>query len=101
MTIKILLLHLYCNNLFLPYINSFCLKFRVEMTARMSPEARFVAWTPESSLFEEASDVRNFEVSIQDRALVNNGHILLIFNFLERLFIYINIVTTGICIMLR
>ena len=40
------------------------------MTNRMSPEATFVAWTAESSLFEEASDVRSFEVSIQDRALV-------------------------------
>ena len=42
------------------------------MTTRMSPEATFVAWTSESSLFEEASDVRSFKVSIQDRALVNN-----------------------------
>ena len=40
------------------------------MTSRMSPAATFVAWTSESSLFEEASDTRSFVVSIEDRALV-------------------------------
>ena len=40
------------------------------MTSRMSAAATFVAWTSESSLFEEASDTRSFEVSIEDRALV-------------------------------
>ena len=60
------------------------------MTTRMSPEATFVAWTSESSLFEEASDVRSFKVSIQDRALVNNILIIIIngnINILE-LFIF-------------
>ena len=38
----------------------------------MAPLSAFAAWTSGSSLFERASDVRNFEVSVQDRALVSN-----------------------------
>ena len=37
----------------------------------MAPVATFVSWTPGSSLFERASDLRNFEVSVQDRASVS------------------------------
>ena len=46
--------------------------FRFEITNRMAPLSAFAAWTSGSSLFERASDVRNFEVSVQDRALVSN-----------------------------
>ena len=37
----------------------------------MAPVATFVSWTLGSSLFERASDLRNFEVSVQDRASVS------------------------------
>ena len=45
----------------------------------MAPLSAFAAWTSGSSLFERASDVRNFEVSVQDRALVSSYEMKKIF----------------------